>query len=63
MERHATLRKAFRDVLVTFAHTPCPPSKSTVDLVDVTALILEDSLLTLANYPGILRHGMKLPYN
>jgi hypothetical protein len=62
VEAHATLRNAFRDVLVTLAYVPQPPSKSTVDLVDVTALILEDSLVTIANDHAILRHNTRLPY-
>jgi hypothetical protein len=62
MRAHATLRNAFRDVLVTPAHAPRPPSTSTVDLVDVTALILEASLVTLSSHPGILRFDTPLPY-
>jgi hypothetical protein len=62
VKANATLRNAFRDVLVTLAYAHQPPSKSTVDLVDVTALILEDSLLTIQNHHGILRHNTPLPY-
>jgi len=62
MRAHATLRNAFRDVLVTLAYAPRSPSSSTVDVVDVTALILEDSLMSLTNHPGILRPKMSLPY-
>ena len=62
MKAHALLRNAFRDVLATLAHMPHPPSKRTVEFVDITALILQDSLLTLANHHGILRHDTPLPY-
>jgi hypothetical protein len=62
MKEHAILRNAFRDVLVTLAHMSHPPSKSTVERVDATALILQDSLLILANHHGILRRDTPLPY-
>ena len=62
MKAHALLRNAFRDVLATLAHMPHSPSKRTVEFVDITALILQDSLLTLSNHHGILRHDTPLPY-
>jgi len=60
MREHATLRNAFRDVLVTFARAPRPPSKSTIELVDLTALIVADSLLALIGHPNILRSDTPL---
>ena len=62
MRAHANCRNVFRDVLVTLAHMPRSPSESTVELVDLTALILEDSLMTLISHPGILRYRTELPY-
>jgi hypothetical protein len=61
MREHATLRNAFRDVLVTLARAPRPPSKSTIELVDLTALIVADSLLKLIGHPNILRSDTPLP--
>lgn len=59
---HAILRNAFRDVLITLARMPRPPSESTVELVDLTSLILADALMALDDHHGILRSNTRLPY-